>query len=218
MLKLSQENQIIDLPDLNRFRIGDQVVVDASADNDRFEGIIIGIEMSRRFSSGPLEPSITLLHDGYFTDGFKPIDCRKVESQSPAPTDSDRMDPKLFRNLHLCEPAPAPTGEISQALIDVIAERRRQIETEGFDASHDDMATKGQLATAAACYAFQAGARGRNFTDDPEPIGIWPWDRIWWKPAPFRRMLVKAAGLIIAEIERLDRTSLKSTSSSENRS
>jgi hypothetical protein len=85
MLKLSQENQIIDLPDLNRFRIGDEVIVDASADNDRFEGVIIGIEMTRRYSFGPLEPSITLLHEGYITDGFKPIDCRKVDTQAPAP-------------------------------------------------------------------------------------------------------------------------------------
>ncbi|OJF97617.1 hypothetical protein [Pararhizobium antarcticum] len=87
MLKLSLENKLIDLPDLNRFQIGDEVVVDASADNDRFEGVIIGIEMNRRFSIGPLEPSITLLHDGYITDGFKPIDCRKV---NPSPTPRER--------------------------------------------------------------------------------------------------------------------------------
>lgn len=88
MLKLTLENQIIDLPDLNRFRIGDHVIVDASADNDRFQGVIIGIEMNRRFSIGPLEPSITLLHDGYITDGFKPIDCRKVDLPSIAPISS----------------------------------------------------------------------------------------------------------------------------------
>lgn len=85
MAEITQENKIIDLPDLNRFRIGDSVVVDASADNDRFEGVIIGIELARRFSSGPLEPSITLLHDGYITDGFKPVDCRKVDAPTPQP-------------------------------------------------------------------------------------------------------------------------------------
>lgn len=98
----------------------------------------------------------------------------------------------------------------SQAVLDVIAERRRQVEVEDFDASHDDMATKGQLATAAACYAFQAGARGRRYPGDPEPIGIWPWDREWWKPSTdHRRNLIKAAALIIAEIERLDRAAAK---------
>lgn len=94
----------------------------------------------------------------------------------------------------------------SKAIADVAAERKRQIEVEDFDASHDDMATRGQLATAAACYAFQAGARGRSFPNDPQPIGIWPWDRGWWKPTKdHRRNLIKAGALIIAEIERLDR-------------
>ena len=83
MLKLTQENQIMDLPDLNRFQIGDEVVVDASADNDRFEGVIIGIELRRVHGSNHLVPSITLLHDGYITDEFKPIDCRKVSPPAP---------------------------------------------------------------------------------------------------------------------------------------
>lgn len=84
MLKLSQENRIIDLPDLNSFKIGDEVIVDASADNDRFEGVIIGIELRHLHGSNYLVPSITLLHDGYITDEFKPIDCRKV-NPPPAP-------------------------------------------------------------------------------------------------------------------------------------
>lgn len=77
MLKISLENKIIDLPDLNRFKIGDEVVVDASADNDRFEGVIIGIELRER--NGVFRPCITLLEDGGVTDGFKPRDCRIVE-------------------------------------------------------------------------------------------------------------------------------------------
>lgn len=86
MLKLSQENKIIDLPDLNRFRIGDEVIVDANADYDRFEGVIIGIELRRLHGSSYLVPSITILHDGCITDEFKPIDCREVDPQPPAPT------------------------------------------------------------------------------------------------------------------------------------
>lgn len=34
---------------------------------------------------------------------------------------------------------------------------------------------------------------------------LWPWDREWWKPKDRRRNLVRAAALLIAEIERLDR-------------
>ncbi len=77
-LKITAENKIIDIPDLNRFQIGDEVIVDASDVNDRFEGVIIGIEMRRIYGSSVLTPCITLLHDGYITDEFKPIDCRKV--------------------------------------------------------------------------------------------------------------------------------------------
>lgn len=85
LLELSQENRLFDIPDLNRFQIGDHVIVDASADNDRFEGVIIGIDLRRVYGSYRLEPSITLLHDGYITDEFKPMDCRKVEPPSPQP-------------------------------------------------------------------------------------------------------------------------------------
>lgn len=78
-VELQPENALIDIPDLNRFRIGDHVVVDASADNDRFEGVIIGIELRRVYGSTRLVASLTLLHDGYITDEFRPIDCRKVD-------------------------------------------------------------------------------------------------------------------------------------------
>lgn len=85
MIEITQEHRLIDIPDLNRFRIGDHVIVDESAENDRFEGVIIGIELQRLYGSQYLVPSITLLHDGYTTDGFKPGDCRKVEPPSPQP-------------------------------------------------------------------------------------------------------------------------------------
>lgn len=101
----------------------------------------------------------------------------------------------------------AQAGQVPQALLDVQAERRRQVETEGFDASHDNMATKGQIARAAGCYALHAGGIGTDW-----PTGIrngsalfWPWDEEWWKPKPPRENLVRAGAMIIAEIERLDR-------------
>ncbi len=83
-LKLQPENTIVDIPDLNRFQIGDHVIVDANADYDRFEGVIIGIELRRMHGSDYLVPSITILHDGCVTDEFKPNDCRKVEVPAPA--------------------------------------------------------------------------------------------------------------------------------------
>ncbi len=78
MVELTDEHRLIDIPALNRFRIGDKVIVDASADNDSFEGVIIGIELQR--DCGQFVPCITLLEGGYITDGFKPDDCRKVEA------------------------------------------------------------------------------------------------------------------------------------------
>lgn len=83
MTEITQENRFIDIPDLNRFQIGDHVIVDASSENDRFEGVVIGIELQRLHGSKYLVPSITLLHDGCTTDGFKPIDCRKVQPPPP---------------------------------------------------------------------------------------------------------------------------------------
>lgn len=90
------------------------------------------------------------------------------------------------------------THHETAAVRDVLAERRRQIETEGWTPEHDDTHREGELATAAACY-IRPALRSAT-TDDP-----WPWDEAWWKPRSRRRDLVRAAALIIAEVERLDR-------------
>jgi hypothetical protein len=85
------------------------------------------------------------------------------------------------------------------AVAAIIAERRRQIEVEGWTPEHDDAYRKDALALAAACYA---GDR-RKFNTAAPPN--WPFETGWWKPTDRRRQLVKAAALIVAEIERIDR-------------
>lgn len=97
---------------------------------------------------------------------------------------------------------------MSAALRDVRMERLRQIEVEGFDAKHDADHDTGDLACAAAAYALHAGcqlnpADGIGFEGTPD---FWPrdWTSAWWKPKDPRRNLVRAAALIIAEIERID--------------
>lgn len=87
------------------------------------------------------------------------------------------------------------------AASDVLAERSRQINVEGFDAAHDDLVNRrGELSRAAACYALDlSGCAGWHFR------AIWPWHYGWWKPTHRRANLVKSAALIIADIERLDR-------------
>ncbi len=97
-------------------------------------------------------------------------------------------------------PAPAvPQAEpMTQAAQDVLAERRRQIEVEGWTPEHDDAEhLPDELALAAASYICA--------DEGDAPPAIWPWDRAWWKPSTPRRNLVKAGALILAEIERLDR-------------
>ncbi len=96
--------------------------------------------------------------------------------------------------------AAAPGTEVPQAWLDVQAERRRQITAEGWTPEHDDEHNGGELADAAACYALWAG--GINPGNWRE---FWPWAPEWLKHSEPRRMLVKAAALTLAEIERLDR-------------
>lgn len=90
---------------------------------------------------------------------------------------------------------------VSQAVLDIVAERLRQQEVEGWNTAHDDGHHTGILADAAACYAANAGG---CVWAAPVPA-FWPWEAEDWKPSTPRRDLVKAGALILAEIERLDR-------------
>jgi hypothetical protein len=110
--------------------------------------------------------------------------------------------------------APTPLEEIA-------VERKRQIEEEGFTAERDDGYADRSLASAAACYAMAASQDrfARELVTDKEVSPqnlyivrcLWPrgWSWKWWKPTTHRRDLVKAAALIVAEIERLDRAATK---------
>jgi hypothetical protein len=91
----------------------------------------------------------------------------------------------------------------TQALKDVTAERTRQISQEGFDTSHDDLYVDSELSAAAMCYLLHESGWERKVLSPPTMI--WPWAIKWWKPTNRRRNLVKAAALILAEIDRLDR-------------
>lgn len=81
---------------------------------------------------------------------------------------------------------------------EIAAERRRQIEAEGWSPEHDDTHDDGELALAAQCY----------FDGDPTD---WPWDRQWWKPRDRRRDLIRAAALVQADMERILRKSHRTT-------
>ena len=95
-------------------------------------------------------------------------------------------------------------GERGKAHHDVLAERRRQIEAEGWTPEHDDQHRRGELADAAALYA---SIQVRHISG----MSVWPWAPEWFKPTSgaipgaHRRDVVKACALLLAEIERLDR-------------
>lgn len=90
-----------------------------------------------------------------------------------------------------------PEDAAAHAFVDVVKERGRQRQQEGWTYDHDDAHTDGSLALAAAAYAI-GGFRGSQ---------IWPWHEDGWKPKPDDRLrdLTRAGALILAEIERLYR-------------
>lgn len=81
----------------------------------------------------------------------------------------------------------------------IAAERRRQVEAEGWTPEHDRAHPNGELVDAAVAYA--------RYGNDPrfahDPPMCWPWAPKWWKPCDRIRALEKAGALIAAEIDRL---------------
>jgi hypothetical protein len=102
---------------------------------------------------------------------------------------------------------PLPPMTNSKSVIEEIAaERQRQIEQEGWTPAHDNQHDAGEMADAAACYAMTTEIRNLTALGMPLRLLVWPssWSG-WWKPKDRRRDLIRAAALIVAEIERLDR-------------
>lgn len=97
----------------------------------------------------------------------------------------------------------------TRAATDVLTERERQKSVEGWTLEHDDEHDGGELAQAAGVYAMHAGSKHNWIIEDYQLAGEspegWPWAVEWWKPKNPRRDLVRAAALILAEIERIDR-------------
>lgn len=102
---------------------------------------------------------------------------------------------RVFEALHIRRP-------LSPFMQAVIAERFRQIEVEGWSIEHDEGHEIGELAFAGGCYAISHTSIDGDRCAQPHN---WPWSRDWWKPQSFRRDLVRAGALIIAEGEKFDR-------------
>lgn len=104
------------------------------------------------------------------------------------------------------------------------AERQRQKEVEHWSDEHDDQHKCGEMAKAAACYAYVAALSDTvRDVDRLPPVNAvgpvqsqvvviqraWPWDWKWWKPKDRVRDLVRAGALIVAELERLKRAEMR---------
>jgi hypothetical protein len=106
----------------------------------------------------------------------------------------------------------------TRALHDVFHERARQLAIEEWTTDHDDTHVNFEMARAAAFYALHTAAEAMPEPSPDAPSNryglfltadqAWPpqWNVVAWKkPKDARRNLVRAAALLIAEIERLDR-------------
>lgn len=83
---------------------------------------------------------------------------------------------------------------------EMVAERTRQVRSEGWTVEHDDEHSDGALALAAAAYA----AGPVEYDGHHTGAHLWPFEG---KPKfkDRRRDLIRAGALILAELERLDR-------------
>lgn len=115
--------------------------------------------------------------------------------------------PEAANRQAVTDPSPVQRpGDLlawgSQAVLDVAAERRRQIEGEGWEPEHDDEHTHGELVQAAADLCLD----GTDFrVVDPDGDRMIGWGLTERHHSDRRRQLVIAGALILAEIERLDR-------------
>jgi hypothetical protein len=124
---------------------------------------------------------------------------------------------------------------MSTVIDEIASERARQVSAEGWTPEHDDEHNDAAMARAAACYALLADplrafpvahkrvwvphpgadelSRAQGvYKDVPE---FWPWHPNWWKPKGQRANLIRAAALLVAEIERIDRASAQAEARSK---
>lgn len=88
----------------------------------------------------------------------------------------------------------------TNVLEEIRYEREHQIVDLGYNEQWDDEYKNYQLVKAAICYANPLIANLKNIVPS-----AWPFDKVYWKPRTYRENLIRAAALIVAEIERVDR-------------
>ncbi|AZB63893.1 hypothetical protein EBL87_09140 [Cereibacter sphaeroides] len=113
---------------------------------------------------------------------------------------------------------------LTKAAQDVLTERARQISAEGWTPERDDVHTLGELGLAAGLYAlpYEAQVDGEPLLNQDDDIGLAMTLELacGWKIKPepdVRRRKVKAAALLLAEIERLDRAEARAKAAEVSR-
>lgn len=91
--------------------------------------------------------------------------------------------------------------------IDLIAaERRRQLEQEGYTSEHDDREhTPNEFYNAALAYSYSANEQLAGKLPNTETPALWPFGSEAWKPKSVLRDLVRAGALYMAAIDMLKR-------------
>ena len=138
-------------------------------------------------------------------ESMKPIAPIHITAEQAAALGLLTTSPQNKRTASFSAPTPPAPQEVEQArdaaARDVLAERQRQVSAEGWTPDGDDAYLNYELAHAAAAYAYPALTAVRG-------LSVWPWPAEWLKIRDHRRNVVKAAALLLAEIERLDRAAM----------
>ena len=147
--------------------------------------------------------------------GIRPLGSGLTRELTYSAGERNKMN-GLDKDMELPQPPDEPkdvgavrSGDLLSGADLIAAERRRQIDVEGWSSEHDDHEQpKGQLLEAAVAYcrAARSAVRQEIYMLENNPPKEWPWELEWWKPNrdPIRN-LVKAGALIAAEIDRLQR-------------
>lgn len=136
-------------------------------------------------------------------------DACRLAGVSPFHTGSGQLIAPLNHAASLAEHRPPVTDRSTYGvMMEVVTERARQVR-KGYDSSHDDQRPCDEIAALAAWYAMPEECRDWDLYDDSFGCNIGyallPEDCAPPEEKDRRRQLIKAAALLVAEIERMDR-------------
>jgi hypothetical protein len=95
---------------------------------------------------------------------------------------------------------------LERIINEVVKERVRQVQEEGYSFEVDDHGQPGRLAGAAASYSVHSAyVLATGNTSVPGVPEWWPFSKEHWKPKDVRSNLIRAIALNLAEIEKIDR-------------